>query len=108
MITQGFGGGLEKMIEKLAAFAENTAQHLGHGKDELPVCNGLAESLGDPTAGAQDAALVAGGAEVAVFAGEGEEPLVAAIGVGADEPGEPRREIAALEKIFDSVDGGRA
>jgi len=56
---------------------------------------------GDPCAGVADAALVAGGAEVAGLAGEGEELFVAAI--RAVEAGEPGGEIAAAEE---GADGG--
>jgi hypothetical protein len=59
------------VIEKVAPLAENAAQHARNGEDELAVRNGLAEGFGDPVAGGEDAALVAGGAEVAAFSGEG-------------------------------------
>jgi len=48
-------------------------------------------------------ALVAGGAEVAGLAGEGEELFVAAI--GAMEAGEASGEIAAPEESADGGDG---
>jgi len=58
---------------------------------------------GDPSAGLPDAALVAGGAEVAGLAGEGEELFVAA--VGAMEAGEAGGEVAAAEEGADGGDG---
>ena len=57
----------------------------------------VADGCGDPCAGLADAALVAGGAEVAALAGEGEEAFVAAIrAVEAEETG---GKIAAAEEI---------
>ena len=70
--------------------------------------DGFAECLGDPVAGAADAALVAGGAEVAALAGEGEEALVAAGGIRADEAGESGGEVAALVEVLDNRDRGGA
>lgn len=46
-----------------------------------------------------------GGTEVAGFAGEGEEVLVAA--TGAEESGEAGGEVAAAEEVFDVSDGCR-
>ena len=50
--------------------------------------------------------MVAGGAEVAAFAGEGEEAFVAA--VWALETGEAGGEVAATEEGLDGGDGGGA
>jgi hypothetical protein len=57
----------------------------------------------DPCADVEGAALVAGGAEVAGFAGEGEQVLVAA--TGAEESGEAGGEVAAAEEALDMGDG---
>jgi hypothetical protein len=103
-VTEANGGGSEEVVEQMAALAKDASQHARNGEDELAVRNRLAESFGDPVAGAADASLVAGGAEVSALAGEGEEALVAAIGVGAVEAGESGREVAALEKVFDGLD----
>jgi len=102
-VAQGFGGGLEKEVEEVAALAEDAAQHFREGEDELAVRNVVADGGGDPTAGLSDAALVACGAEVAGLAGEGEELLMAAI--GAMEAGKAGSEIAAAEKGADGGDG---
>ena len=59
--------------------------------------------MGDPCAGLEGAALMAGGAEVAGFAGEGEEVLVAA--VRAEESGETGGKVAAAEEVPDMGDG---
>ncbi len=48
----------------------------------------MADGGGDPIGGLADAALMAGGAEVAAFAGEGEEAFVTAVGaVEAEKAG---------------------
>lgn len=96
---EGFGGGFEQEVEEVAALAEDAAQDLGDGEDELAVGDFVADGGGDPIGGLADAALVAGGAEVAAFAGESEEAFVAAVGaVKAEETG---GEIAAAEEIAD-------
>ena len=66
----------------------------------------MADGVGDPLASSTGAALVAGGAEVATFAGEGEEAFVAA--VRALETGEAGGEIAAAEEGLDGGEGGGA
>ena len=55
----------------------------------------VADAGGDPVANGAGAALVASGAEVATFAGEGEQAFVTAI--RALEAGEARGEVAATE-----------
>ena len=102
-VAEALGGGAEEDGEVGAAFAEDAAEDLGDGEDELAVGDVVADGTGDPFAGAPDAALVAGGAEVTGLAGEGEEALVAAI--GAVEPGEAGGEIPAAEKGLDGGDG---
>jgi hypothetical protein len=91
------------MVEELASFAENATEGFGHGEDELPVWNLEAEDAGDPVAGGADLPLMATGTEVARLAGEGEEPLVSA--VGTLEPREPCGEVAAAMELADDVDG---
>ena len=95
---------MEEVGEEFSAFAENAAQDLWDGEDELAVGNFVADGGGDPVARGADAALVAGRAEVAAFAGECEEAFVAA--VGALKPGEAGGEVATTEEGFDGVDGG--
>jgi len=102
-VAEGVGSGFKEKMEEVAAFAEDAAQHFGDGKDELAVGDGVADGGGDPCAGLEGAALVAGGAEVAGFAGEGEEVLVAA--VGAEESGEACGGVAAAEEVLDVFDG---
>lgn len=68
------------MGEEMTSFAEDAAEHLWDGEHELAVGHFVADGGGDPVADGADAALVAGRAEVAALAGEGEESLVAAIG----------------------------
>ena len=102
-VEEGVGGGLEEQIEEVAAFAEDAAEHFRDGKDELAMGDGVADGVRDPGTGLEGAALVTGGAEVAGFAGEGEEVLVAA--TGAEESGEASGEVAAAEEVFDVSDG---
>ena len=104
-VAQGFGGGVEEDGEQLAAFAEDAAEHARHGEHELAVGNLAADVVGDPVAGGQGAALVAGGAEIATFAGEGHELFVAA--VGALEAGEAGGQVTAAEEGLDDRHGGR-
>ena len=87
----------------MEAFAKNAAQHAGDVEDGLAVGDFVADGGGDPIGRLPDAALVAGGAEVAAFAGEGEEALVTAVrAVEAEEAG---GEVAAAEEVFDVSDG---
>ncbi len=86
------GGGSAASVGEVAAFAEDAAEDFGDGEDVLAVGDGLADGGGDPGASLQGASLVARGAEVAGFAGEGEEVLVAA--VGSAERGEAGGEVA--------------
>lgn len=88
----------------MAAFAEDAAQDLGDGEDELTVRDFVTDGGGDPVAGGADAALVAGGAEVSALTGEGEEAFVATI--RALETGEARGEVTAAEEGLDGGDGG--
>lgn len=96
---ESFGGGFEEEVEEIAAFAEDAAEDFGDGEDELAVRDFVADGGGDPIGGLADAALMAGGAEVAAFAGKGEETFVAA--VGTVEAEEARGEIAAAEEVAD-------
>ncbi len=106
MVAQAVGGGLEEVGEEAAAFAEDAAQDFGDGEDELAVRDGVADVSGDPFGGLAGAALVAGGADVAGFAGEGEEALVTA--VGAVVAGESGGEVATAVVGLDGGDGFRA
>ena len=106
VIAQASGGGLEEVGEESAAFAEDAAQDFRDGKDELAMGDGVADVGGDPFGGLAGAALVAGGADVAGFAGEGEEALVAA--VGAVVAGEAGGEVATAVVGLDGGDGFRA
>ena len=102
-VAQAGGGGVEEMGQEVAALAEDRAKDLRDGEDELTVGNGQADVVGDPTGGLEGPALVAGGAKVAGFAGEGEQVLVAA--AGADESGEAGGKVAAAHESLNG-DGG--
>ena len=75
----------------MPALAEDAAQHFRDGENELAVRDFVADGGGDPGSGLAGAALVAGGAEVAGLAGEGEELLMPAL--GAMEAGEALSEV---------------
>jgi hypothetical protein len=96
---------LEQKRKQLATFAKDAAQQFGNGENHLSMRDLMAYRSGDPFAGGSHASLVARGTEVAGFAGEGEQPLMAAI--GAFEARESRGKIAAAEEGFDGGDGGR-
>ena len=51
----------------MAAFAEDAAEDLGDGEDELTVGDFVADCVGDPLTQGAGATLVAGRAEVAAF-----------------------------------------
>ena len=51
---------MEEEMKEVAAFAEDAAEHFRDGKDELAVGDGVADGLGDPCAGLEGAALMAG------------------------------------------------
>jgi hypothetical protein len=106
VVAQAVGGGLEEVGEESAAFAEDAAQDFGDGEDELAVGDGVADVGADPFGGLAGAALVAGGADVAGFAGEGEEALMAA--VGAVVAGEAGGQVATTVVGLDGGDGFRA
>jgi hypothetical protein len=103
-LLEGFRGGFEQEVGQVAAFAEDAAQDFGDGEDELAVGHFVADGGGNPVAGGADATLMAGRAEVAALAGEGEDALVTA--VGALEAGKAGREVATAEKGFDGGRGG--
>jgi hypothetical protein len=64
----------------------------------------MAYRSGDPFAGGSHASLVARGTEVAGFAGEGEQPLMAAI--GAFEARESRGKILSDGSVLQKVKVG--
>ena len=103
VIAEALGGGAEEKSEMGSALAEDAAEDPWDGEDELTMGDVVADGAGDPLAGSPHAALVAGGAEVAGLAGEGEQALVAA--VGAVEAGEAGGEIAAAEEGLDGGNG---
>jgi len=90
------------VAKELATLAEDTAQGARHGEHELAVGKVVTDGVCDPVADAADAPLMAGGAEVAGFAGEGEEFFVTA--VRALQAGEAGSEIAATVELIDDVD----
>lgn len=100
-ILEGGDGGVEEVGEKLAAFSKNPAQNPRDGEDKLAVRHVVADACGDPGTDATNPPLVAGGAEVATLAGEGEQFFMTT--VRAVEACETGGEVAAAEK---GLDGG--
>ena len=94
------------MGEESAAFAEDAAEDFGNGEDELAVRDRVADVGGDPFGSLTGAALVAGGADVAGLAGEGEKALMAT--GGAVVAGEAGGEVATPVVSLDGGDGLRA
>ena len=101
-VSKAFRGGLEKKMNEGSAFAEDAAQHFRERENKLAVGDLVADGICDPITVASSA-LMAGGAEVAGFAGECEELFVAAI--RALEAGEPCGEVAAPEECTDGING---
>jgi hypothetical protein len=102
--AEGVGGGVEEDGEQLAAFAEDAAEHARDGEHELAVGHLVADVVGDPVAGGQGAALVAGRAEGAGFTSEGDQLFVSA--VGALQAGEALGEVTAAQEGLDDGHGG--
>jgi hypothetical protein len=102
-VAQALDGDAEEMVEEFSALAEDAAEGFRHRKHELPVRHLEAEDSGNPVAGLTDFALMATGAEVPRLAGEGEEPLVSA--VGALQPSESGGEVAAAVELANDVNG---
>ena len=71
-VLEGGCGSVKQVGEQFASFAEDAAQNSGNREHKLAVRHVVADACGDPAAGTADATLVAGGAEVAALAGEGE------------------------------------
>ena len=86
-------------IEQPAVEAEEDAQPLGDGPDELAAWNGLADVLGDVEAEQDRPLLRATRADAPLLAGKGDEELVSA--VRATDPGEAVLQVAALEELTD-------
>ena len=91
-----FPGQGRQAVEQAAMEAEEDAQTLGNGPDELAMGNRQADILGDVQAEEEGAFLGATGADAALLAGEGDEELMVA--VGAAGAGEAVLEVAALEE----------
>jgi len=81
-------------------------QHFRDGQDVMTMRDGGQHMVGDKIGGGLDLALVAGRAEPAAFAGEGQEVFMLAF-VTAD-PCEPSFEIAAVQEFADHFRDGRA
>jgi len=88
-----------EFVEQGTVEFEGVSDQPGNGEHEVPVGHRGADLVGDEGAPEERAALVAGGAEAALFAGKGEEVFVAA--VGAMKARETGVEVAAFEERLD-------
>ncbi len=96
-------GGVVEFAKQGAVELEGVANQPGEGEHEVPVGHRGADLIGDQGALDEGAALVAGGAENALLASEGDEEFVAA--VGAVQAGEAGVEVAAVEEGGDGGGG---
>ena len=85
-----------------SAFAEDAAQHFRERENKLAVGDLVADGICDPITVASSA-LMAGGAEVAGFAGESTKFFVTTI--QALEACKTSCEVAAPEKCTDGING---
>ena len=75
-----------QFTQKASIEAEEEAQALGHREHKLAVGHGLADVTGDVFGHDEGPLLVATGTQTAAAAGEGDEELVAAVGVSPVAP----------------------
>ena len=91
------------MMKKFSSFSKDSPQRFWHSENELPMGNIEAYGLCDPVAGLANSALVTARAEVAGFAGKGEQFFVTAI--GAKNAGESGSEISTSVELVYDIDG---
>jgi len=95
----GLPGEDRQALEQRAVIAEEDAQALGHGKDELAMRDVIADVVGDMQAQEDGPLLMARRADAALLTGKRDEELVAAI--GAADAGEAAVQVAAGQKGVD-------
>jgi hypothetical protein len=93
----------KKKMNEVPAFAEDAAQHFRERENKLAVRDLVADGICDPITGLASSALMAGGAEVAGFAGESTKFFVTTI--RALEACKTCGEVAAPEKCTDGING---
>ena len=101
VFLEAFMGEGAEALEEVAVALEIGAEHFGDGQDVVAVGHGRQDAGGEEGGGGLDVFLVAGGAEPAAFAGEGQEVFEAAV-VAADA-GEAAFEVAAVEELVDDL-----
>jgi hypothetical protein len=99
-------GDVAEFLEQGAVETEVRAQHLGDAEGEVTVRDGEQDRLGDQRAEKLDLLLVAGGAEPAAFAGEGQQVFVLAM--VAPDAGEAVFEVAAVHELVHDLGDDRA
>lgn len=95
-VGDGEMGGVVEVVEQRAVPEEERADEPEHGENNVSMGHGRADGVGDEATLDESAPLVAAGAEAALFAGEGEEELV--IALGAVQAGETGVQVAAAEE----------
>lgn len=88
-----------KAFQEAAVALEVRAEHARDGQDVVPVRHGSQYMVEDEPGGGLDVFLVAGGAEPAALAGEGQQIFVFAM--VAANAGEAARQVAAIEILVD-------
>ena len=103
---QALVGDAAVVLEQCAVEAEVRAQHLGDAEGEVTVRDREQDRLREQRAEKLDLLLVAGGAEPAPLAGEGEQVLVLA--VVAPDAGEAVFQVATVQKLVNDLGDDRA
>ncbi len=78
--------------------AEEDAQSLGEGEDELSVGKGEQEVVGEVVGEQEGTLLRAGGAEMEALAGKGDEEIVTTFGIGTLDAGHAPEVVAAAQE----------
>ena len=98
---KALAGDVAELLEQGAVALEIAAQHLGNGQDVMAMRDRGEDAGGEQGGGGLNGFLLAGWAEAAAFAGEGEQEIV--LTVVAMDPGEPALEIAAVVEFVDDL-----
>jgi hypothetical protein len=93
----------QRSFEQIAVVAEVRAEHLGDAEHEMPVWHQIEDALGQQRPEELDLLLVAGRAEPAALAGEGQQAVLLA--VIAPDAGEAAGQVPALEELLDHLLG---
>ena len=78
-LDQALVGDAAEVFEQIAVVAEVRAEHLGDAEHEMPVRHRIEDALGQQRPEELDLLLVAGRAEPAALAGEGQQAVLLAV-----------------------------